>query len=348
MKRTFFCLISTFFAIASSASAQPRSLFYMITAPNSVKSFMDHADKVDLLVPAWYSVDANGLVWGGPNPAVLKTATEHHVPVMPIVALMNQSDLHKLFITSTARSAFIASLISESKKNNYSGFQIDFENVNWTDRDLLSNLVAGTAAALHKENLQLTIATVPNAPGAPGASAYSHWLYANWRGGYDLKALSQSVDLICLMTYDQNTRWTEPGPVAGYPWTVANLEYALQFVPKEKLSLGIPLYGYHWFAGDPGDVGKEDKPNPTAEYIGQQDVDGYVAAYHPHVEWDSADRSAWFYFYRDDTREWVFFTDKRGFQERLNLVRERGLQGFCSWVLGTEDPEIWSLLPSHK
>lgn len=346
MKRSwFFLFLSAFFLDAISLPAQPKALFYMIDNVNSVKSFTDHADKVDTLVPAWYSVDGNGLVWGGPNPDVLKTAAEHHVPVMPIVALMNQADLHKLFTTPAARAAFMTSLIAQSKSHGYNGFQIDFENVNWTDRDLLSSLVADTAAALHKENLLLTIATVPNAPGAPFASNYSHWLYANWRGAYDLKALSQAADLICLMTYDQNTRWTQPGPVAGYPWTVENLEYALQFVPKEKLSLGIPVYGYHWYAGDPG---KEEKPNPTSDYIGQQDVDQYLAAYHPHVEWDAADRVAWFYFYRDDNREWVFYTDKRGFQERLNLVRDRGLQGFCSWVLGVEDPEIWSLLPSHK
>jgi spore germination protein YaaH len=333
------------FPAIAFASAQPKALFYMTSSTTSVKSFFGHADKIDILVPAWYNVDGNGLVWGGPNPSVLKTAADRHIPVMPIVALMNQPDLHKLFTTPAARNAFITSLLSECKKNGYSGFQIDFENVNWTDRDLLSALVAETAAGLHMENLQLTIATVPNAPGAAGKSSYSHWLYANWRGAYDLKALAQSADLICLMTYDQNTRWTEPGPVAGYPWTVDNLNYALESVPKEKLSLGIPLYGYHWFAGDPG---KDEKPNPTAEYIGQQDVDQYVAAYHPHAEWDSVDRTAWFYFYRDDTREWVFYTDKRGFQERLNLVRDRALQGFCSWVLGAEDPEIWSLLPSHK
>ena len=165
--------------------------------------------------------------------------------------------------------------------------------MNWTDRDLLSSLVADTATALHKETLEPTIATVPNSPGVPGKSNYSHWLYANWRGAYDLKPMAQSADLICLMTYDQNTRWTEPGPVAGYAWTVQKLEYALQFIPKEKFSLG-PLYGYHWFAGDPG---KEEKPNPTTEYIGQQDVDQYLAAYHPRLEWNFADRTAWFYFF---------------------------------------------------
>jgi spore germination protein YaaH len=264
---------------------------------------------------------------------------------MPIVATAVQAELHKLFTTPAARKAFIDSLLGECKKNGYTGFQLDFENIPWTDRDPLSSLVAETAAALHKQSLQLTIATVPNAPGAPGQSDFSRWLYANWRGAYDLKALAQSVDLICLMTYDQNTRWTEPGPVAGYPWVVQQLEYALQSVPREKLSLGIPVYGYHWFAGDPG---VDPKPNPTAEYIGQAEVEQYLAAYHPHPEWDSFDRTAWFYFYRDDTREWVFYTDKRGFQERLNLVRDRNLQGFCSWVLGPEDPEIWTLLPSHQ
>lgn len=332
------------FLLTAIAAAQPKALFYMIETPNSVKSFTEHADKIDLLVPAWYSVDADGLVWGGPNPDVLKTAAAHHVPVMPIVALMKQADLHKLFITPAAHAAFINALLTECKKNGYTGFQIDFEDVNWTDRDLLSALVVETASTLHKQHLQLTIATVPNAPGYPGKSPYSHWLYANWRGGYDLKTLAESVDLICLMTYDQNTRWTMPGPVAGYPWTLKNVEYALQFVPKEKLSMGIPIYGYHWFAGEP----QNDKPNPTAEYIGQQEIDRFVAAYHPEIQWDATDRVSWFYFYRDDMRDWVFYTDKRGFEERLNLVRDRGLEGFCSWVLGAEDPQIWSVLPSHK
>lgn len=47
-------------------------------------------------------------------------------------------------------------------------------------------------------------------------------------------------------------------------------------------------------------------------------------------------------------REWIFFTDTRTFKERYTLVKERGLRGFASWVLGTEDHGIWDLLPSHK
>jgi spore germination protein YaaH len=151
------------------------------------------------------------------------------------------------------------------------------------------------------------------------------------------------------MTYDQHTRWTMPGPVAGWKWTMDNLEYALKFVPKEKLSLGIPLYGYHWFTGAPttDKTSGDEKPNPSADYISTPDALQLAAAYQGKVEWDAEDHNAYFYFYRDQMREWIYFTDLRTFRERYQLAQERGLEGFCSWVLGSEDPEIWTFLPDR-
>jgi spore germination protein YaaH len=356
MKRSLPCLVfvvAAIFAAPVVRAQQPKSLFYMTRDPKSVRSFLAHADKIDILVPAWYGVDADGLLSGGANPLVMEMAKQHHVPVMPIVANGDfaQEDFHKLLKNPVAKASMYEQLIRACKENGYTGFQFDFENVHWTDRDALSDLVRDAAAALHREGLQLSIATVPNAPGGPaGESGFSAWIYENWRGAYDLKALAQSVDLICLMTYDQHTRWTAPGPVAGWAWTNDNLNYALKVVPAQKLSLGIPLYGYHWFAGTPvkSDDKGGDKPNPSAEYIGTDEALDLGKAYGGHIEWDATDRVSWFYFYRGDMREWIFFTDAHTFKERYTLAKERGLQGFCSWVLGTEDPGIWDLLPTHK
>ena len=327
--------------------AAPKALFYITASPNGVRSFVAHAGKIDIIVPTWYSVNADGLVWGGPDPLVLDTARKRDVEVMPIVSNpgFNQADFHKLLSNGAAQSAMILTLIAECKKHGYSGFQFDFEHVSWTDRDALSSFVTGAAGDFHRNGLELSIATVPNAPGYPGAGGFGRWIYENWRGAYDLKKIGSVVDLLCLMTYDEHTSYTPPGPVAGYPWTLENLKYALQAAPKEKLSLGIPLYGYHWFAGAPG---KDDKPAVTAASIGAPDAVQLAETYRAPIEWDSTDRTAWFSFYRDDTREWVFFTDARTFRERFDLVRQHGLQGFCSWVLGQEDPAIWDLLPERK
>ncbi|PYT96420.1 MAG: glycosyl hydrolase [Acidobacteria bacterium] len=349
----FLAIILPFSSGAITAEAQQHeSIFYMTREPKSVRSFLAHADKVDIVSPNWYSVDASGLLSGGPNPEVLETARQRHVPVMPLVGNGGfvQEEVHKFFANAAARREAIAALARASKDNGYIGFQLDMENVNWTDRDALSDFVRETAAAFHKENLQLSIATIPNAPGHPGETGFSTWIYENWRGAYDLKAISESVDFLCLMTYDQHTTWTVPGPVAGWVWTVANLEYALKVVPPQKLALGIPLYGYHWFAGTPVKAPDKagDRANPTAEYISTDDALDLAKAYGGRVEWDAQDRSAWLYFYRDDEREWIFYTDLRTFKERYALVKERGLRGFASWVLGTEDAGIWDLLPAHK
>lgn len=335
------------FALAAYAQNAPVSLFYMTNNPNSVRSFLAHSQQIGLLVPTWYSVNANGLVSGAPNPEVLAVAHREHLPVMPIVSNAGKVAFHTLLGNPTAWSTIAASLIQQAKLNGYVGFQFDFEDVSWTDRDALTVLVANCANALHAAGLKLSIATVPNAPGYPGASPFARWIYADWRGAYDLKALAKSVDFISLMTYDQHTRWTTPGPVAGWNWVLENLKYALKVVPPQKLSLGIPLYGYHWYTGNPVTNGK-DRPNETADYISYPDATLLAEEYHGTPQWDPVAHTEWYYILRDQMREWVFYPNARAFADRYGLVKQYRLAGFSSWVLGDEDPAIWKLLPDRK
>ena len=167
-----------FCAALPTSAQQPKSLFYLTRDPNSVRSFLGHANKIDTVVPTWYSVDSNGLVSGGPNPEVLATARQNHVAVMPIVVNFNflQDDFHKLLANPAAYRQMFTQLIQACEDNGYTGFQFDFENVNWIDRDTFSAMVAEAATLFHQNNLQLTIATVPNAPGAAGETNYSAWI----------------------------------------------------------------------------------------------------------------------------------------------------------------------------
>ena len=349
MKRVVVFLAFALTALACFG-AEPVALFYMTSNPDSIRSFLAHSTQIDMLVPTWYQVDENGLVTGAPDPTVLKRADDDKVPLMPILAMFNKRGFHALALNPAAQAIMNQAMIRECKAHGYIGFQFDFENIDWNDRDRLTALVKTSANALHSSALQLSIATVPNAPGYPGAGGFAKWIYTDWRGAYDIANLSTYVDLVCLMTYDQNTRWTMPGPVAGWDWTNENLDYALQSVPKAKLSLGIPLYGYHWYAGAPThDANSDvDKPNATADYIGYANAMQLATAYNGKVQWDEADHTAYFWFYRDQMREWIFFTDLHTFKDRYELVKKSGIQGFCSWVLGEEDPEIWKFLPRHQ
>jgi spore germination protein YaaH len=345
----FLILLWVAFAAVACLRAEPVALFYMTSSPDSIRSFLAHSSQIGLLVPTWYQVDENGLVTGAPDPTVLKRAHDEKLPVMPILALFNKKGFHTLGVSAAAQAGMNQAMIRECKLHGYTGFQFDFENIDWMDRDLLTAVVKTSAEALHGAGLQLTIATVPNAPGYPGQGGFAKWIYTDWRGAYDIAAIAKYVDLVCLMTYDQHTRWTMPGPVAGWQWTQDNLDYALETVPREKLSLGIPLYGYHWYAGAPDkDSSGSEKPNPTADYIGTPNALLLAEAYDGKIQWDAEEHSAWFYFYRDQMREWIFFTDLHTFKDRYELVQQKKLQGFCSWVLGEEDPAIWKFLPQRR
>src|SRR5258708_16402350 len=144
MKRKFFVVAAIILFGFPVRAEQPKSLFYLTRDPKSVRSFLAHADKIDMLVPAWYSVDSNGLVSGGPNPLVLETARQHHVPIMPIVVNngFSQEDFHKLVMNRAAYETMAGRLMAACKENGYIGFQFSFENTHWTARPPLSTMVA--------------------------------------------------------------------------------------------------------------------------------------------------------------------------------------------------------------
>ena len=335
--------------LLGGVAAQAQKIeFWMGNGAASVNSFLQHKDKIDIISPTWYQFDESGLVTGEPQPTVLKAAHDSHTTIIPLFALFNHEKIHTLIGDAKAQDEMNRAFVRECKENGYDGINLDIEDVMWTDRDGLSALVKKTSDVLHREHLQVQIDVVPNAPGHAGETAFGKWIFQEWRGSYDLKALSDSVDLICLMTYDQNTHWTMPGPVGGWIWTKQNLDYALKVVPKEKLSLGIAVYGYHWFTGDPGLNKAEKTPNPTAEYISEPNAIYLRDTYGGKTQWDEDEHTPWFYFNRDQMREWVFYTDTRAFMDRYDLAKQAGIQGVCSWVLGEEDPTIWAAIPSKR
>ena len=348
MKRSLdLTLLAAVTLLGVGARAQ-KTEFWMSNGAASVESFLAHKDKIDVISPTWYQIDEGGLVTGEPQPMVLKAAKEAHVTIIPLFAIFNHEKIHTLLGDEKAQDEMNKAFLRECAENGYDGINLDIEDVMWTDRDGLSALVKKTAEVLHKQHLQVQIDVVPNAPGHAGETAFGRWIFQEWRGAYDLKALSESVDLLCLMTYDQHTHWTTPGPVGGWVWTKENLDYALKVVPKEKVSLGIAIYGYHWYTGDPGLDKLEKKPNVTSDYISYANTLYLRDTYGGKTQWDEEEHTPWFYITRDQMREWFFYTDKRAFVDRYDLAKKDDIEGVCAWVLGEEDPSIWAAIPSKR
>lgn len=335
-------------ALAPAPAPAQRSaerLFYYTDNEASFESLRKNIDQITILAPAAYSVDEDGVVWGEVDRRVLELAEKRRIGVMPLIVNpgFDQEMLHALLVNDAARRRAVESMVELCGRNGFLGIQFDFENVSMNDRDAFTRFYREAADALHRGGYRISIAVVHRPDELAGPTRYHKWLFKNWRAGYDLKALAEAGDFISLMSYSQHTRRTPPGPQAGIPWMERVVAYFLQFMPPEKLSLGIPLGSQHWATSQEDQI----KPELARSYSAQVSharATGLIERYRAPLLWSEEQQVPYTFFENGGTFEWIFLENARSFRAKLALMEKHRLRGFSAWVLGPEDPEIWTVL----
>ncbi|MFQ5751266.1 MAG: glycosyl hydrolase family 18 protein [bacterium] len=340
---TLYCLI--FYPLSGFSQNTIERLFYYLDRESSFESFKKHIEQISIIAPVAYNVDEDGVVWGSVDPRVLELAKQHNVEVMPLIHNpgFDQEMLHKLLVNDQARKRAVISMLDECKKYSYLGIQFDFENLNVNDKDVYTQFYKETAEALHKEGFQLSVAVVHRPEKFPGPTKYFKWLYKNWRAGYDLKALAEIGDFLSVMTYSQHTRRTPPGPNAGIPWVIKNIKYFLTEVPREKLSLGIPVVSKHWYTEQDDDKYLA-QARSWSEGLSYSEAVALTERFNAEISWLEDQKVPFTFFENGGLFEYIFFENGRSFQHKLDLVLQNKLRGFSVWVIGYEDPEVWRIL----
>jgi len=188
------------------------------------------------------------------------------------------------------------------------------------------------AAQLHHDHRLLSVAVVPRFSDTFPDTSAPGFHTGEWGAAFDFRDLGRVADFLVLMAYDQHTPLTPPGPVAGYDWVKAALDYAVRRAPPSKLLLGIPLYGREW---------TETSRGATSHSLAYKDLKQYLDDPGSEHYWDDLFRTAWFRLREGDTLRTAWFDDARSLREKLNLVHLYHLHGYAAWRLGVEDPEFW-------
>jgi spore germination protein YaaH len=334
----------TLIATASSLAAQrPEALWYSVDREESTQSFLAHADKISIVSPQVFSIDSLGVIRGSVDPRVVVAAHAKGVKLVPLVMNpgFDQPTIHRILNVADARQRAISNLVALCRDNHFDGLQFDIENVNVADKDALTSFMRESAVGLHRVGCRVSAAVVPRAADEPGPTNYHKWMFDNWRGVYDYKALADTMDFISYMTYAQHTGGTTPGPVAGYTWMQASLDYLLSLgVPPSKISLGIPSYSDWWFPSYDVKGGARARGSD----IGYARAESLLKAGGAQATWDDREKASFAYWARSDVFQWLWIEDARAFAAKLELVRQHRLRGYSVWVLGMEDPGVWQVV----
>jgi spore germination protein YaaH len=321
------------------------TLMYLVNRPDSIASFRDHADRISIIAPQTFSMDAQGFILGEVPPEVMRIAAGHHVAVTPLVVNrgFNQPLMHTVLDSPEARARAIRYLIYYALRDGYLGFQFDYENIHYTYRDKFTVFFREAAREFHRHGLQLSAAVVgrrddnrnSNSPGG----------YDNWSGVYDYVEMGKHADFISIMAYAEHGATADPGPVAGLPWVRAIAEYSAGAIPPRKLSLGVPFYAMRWDATDPNDM-----PRPPRKWRGRsaryRDAAAAMASTQP--VWDETENSPHLSFDTSGRRTELWFEDASSLQAKMKLAHAMGFRGISAWVLGQEDPAFWDSLDTWQ
>jgi spore germination protein YaaH len=319
------------------------ALWYSVRGEQSVQSFVAHADQISIVSPQVFSLDSNGIITGSIDPRVVAAAHEKHVKLVPLVMNpgFDQRSIHRVLTVPDARSRAIRSLAALCRDQHLDGIQFDIENVHVRDKDAFTSFTRESVDSVHHAGCTLSAAVVPRTGEDPGPTSYDTWIYDNWRAVYDYKALADTLDFISYMTYAQHTGGSPAGPVAGYPWMKASLEYVLSLgVPPGKISLGIPAYSDWWFPAYDS-VGGSKMRGSDISYPAAQAI---LAKSGIKPVWDDVQKAPAAAWSEHDVFQYIWMEDSRAFLAKLGLVTNYHLRGYSVWVLGSEDPATWRAL----
>ena len=330
-------------ALAQRAAAQTLEALWYTRGEASVQSFLLHADQISIVAPQVFTLDSLGVIRGSMDRRIVGTARAKGVKLMPLVLNpgFSQPAIHRVLTVNAARGRAIRSLAALCRDQRLDGIQLDIENVNIRDKDAFTSFAREAVDSVHRAGCLLSAAVVPRSSEDPGPTTYHRWIFENWRGAYDYKALADTLDFISYMTYAQHTGNSPAGPVGGFPWMEESLRHVLSLgVPPGKLSLGVPGYSDWWYPAWDEKAGARMRGRD----ISYARAESILVASGIRPAWDDVQKAPYAVWDEHGVYQYVWMEDARAFVTKLELVTRYHLRGYSVWLLGSEDPKTWDAI----
>lgn len=233
--------------------------------------------------------------------------------------LVNNKDLQRKIIWELGRTM---------QSRGYEGLDIDFEYIRAEDRVGFAEFVEFATQVMNLFGYLVSVALAPKTSRDQRGLLYE---------GVDYRLLGMAANRALLMTYEWGYTYGPPMAVAPINMVRRVVDYAVSEMPAEKISLGIPNYGYDW-------------PLPyvrgetRAETLGTLEAIQLAIDHGVEIQFDEIAMSPFFRYWQYGIQHEVWFEDVRSLKAKFDLIKEYGLSGVGYWQLMRFYRANWLLL----
>ena len=290
-------------------------------------------DGVNVVSPSFFSLEreSNGEIYDNAKDDGAEYIEWAHNNNYQVWAMFSNNSLKdttsQILNDYEKREAMIENLMDLVEEYNLDGVNVDFENMNESDKNVYSRFLIELAPRLKKIGKTLSVDVT-----APDGSE-------TWSLCFDRNTIANVADYIVFMAYDQyGTSSNKAGTTAGYNWVEANIKKFLgqEDVDPEKIILGIPLYMRLW----------EEEEDGTAkpEVVNMRDMFD-VLPENQVATWDEELKQYYVEYEEDGKKYKMWVENEKSVGEKINLANQYNLAGIAFWEKDREtNDEFWTFV----
>lgn len=290
-------------------------------------------DGVNVVSPSFFSLErgSNGEIYDNAKDGGAEYIEWAHNNNYQVWAMFSNNSLKdttsQILNDYEKRETMIENLMDLVEEYNLDGVNVDFENMNESDKDVYSRFLIELAPRLKKIGKTLSVDVT-----APDGSE-------TWSLCFDRNTIANVADYIVFMAYDQyGTSSNKAGTTAGYNWVEANIKKFLgqEDVDPEKIILGIPLYMRLW----------EEEEDGTAkpEVVNMRDMFD-VLPENQVATWDEELKQYYVEYEEDGKKYKMWVENEKSVGEKINLANQYNLAGIAFWEKDREtNDEFWTFV----
>ncbi len=300
-------------------------LFEFVGTYGENRDKADQTDRtgIDVLAPTWFELNVDGIMLNEAD----RVSFGQGIDVWGVATNSFRPDwTSQMLNDATLRRKTIAQLLFYAALYDLDGINIDFENIYLSDQQVLTTFVSELREISRPTGLVLSMDVT-----VPGGSD-------QWSKVYDRVALSDHLDYLVLMAYDEH--WASSpraGSVASRPWVERGISETLAITGRpDQLLLGLPFYTRVWEVDGNRATGSATLTiRHTESYLADKDAE--------RSEDSEADQTV-VRFDDGGQEKRIWLEDARSLSWRLDLARTYGLAGVAGWRRGFETPEMLELI----